>query len=83
VLEVDVQFLKNKFINGYKKDDRVLYVSVYDQKCNQFELNAEIEATWNVYWRAVNASFEEFFLLMMIMLVCETKKKLFGKKIIG
>jgi hypothetical protein len=59
VLEVDVQFLNNEFINGYREGDRVLYVSVYDQKGNQFELNAEIEENWNVHLRAANASFEE------------------------
>jgi hypothetical protein len=59
VLEVDVQFLENEFINGYREGDKVLYVSVYDKKGNQFELNAEIEATWNVHWHSANASFEE------------------------
>lgn len=30
VLEVDVQFLENDFINGYREGDMVLYVSIYD-----------------------------------------------------
>ena len=62
VLEVDVQFLENEFINGYREGDRILYVSVYDKKkSNQFELNAEVEATWNAHWHATDASFEEKF----------------------
>ena len=30
VLEVDVQFLENELINGYRECDRIFYVSVYD-----------------------------------------------------
>ena len=45
VLEVDVQLLESEFINGYIEGERVLYVSIYDKKGNQSELNVEIEAT--------------------------------------
>ena len=30
VLEVDMQFLENEFMNDYKTCDMVIYVSIYD-----------------------------------------------------
>ena len=40
-----MQLLESEFINGYIEGERVLYVSIYDKKGNQSELNVEIEAT--------------------------------------
>ena len=82
VLEVDVQLLESEFINGYREGDRILYVSVYDQKGNQSELNAEIEATWNVHWRATNASFEKKLNVDDDYVSLQNKMFLFGRVII-
>ena len=30
ILEVDVQLLENEFVNGYREDNKILYVSVVD-----------------------------------------------------
>ena len=38
---------------------KVLYVSIVDNTCHQFELHVEIESTWSVYWCAANAFIEE------------------------
>ncbi|HYP43009.1 MAG TPA: hypothetical protein VEQ18_03215 [Candidatus Nitrosocosmicus sp.] len=32
VSEVEIQKLEKEFVHGYRKGDRVLYVSVYDYK---------------------------------------------------
>ena len=32
ILEVDVELLKNKYVNGYCADDQVLYVFIVDKK---------------------------------------------------
>ena len=32
ILEFDVQLLENEFLNGYREDDRVLYVSILNDR---------------------------------------------------
>ena len=31
ILEVDVKFLENKFVNGYREGGRILYMFPYDK----------------------------------------------------
>lgn len=38
ILKIDVQLLKNKFVNGYRKGGRVLYVSSYDKNGNIMDI---------------------------------------------
>ena len=56
VLEVDVQLLKNEFVNGYQEGDRVLYVSPYDKDGNLAYIKKS--ETWGEYWWSCNDKFE-------------------------
>lgn len=49
--------LENKFVNGYKEDDRVLCVSPY----NKHEKSMDIIDfdNWDEPWQSCNDSFEE------------------------
>ena len=38
ILEIDVQLLKNEFVNGYREGGRVLYVSSYDKNGNTMDI---------------------------------------------
>lgn len=38
ILNVDVQLLENKFVNGYREDDRVLYVSHFYKDGNTMHI---------------------------------------------
>lgn len=50
ILEVDVQLLKNKFINGYCKGNRLLYIYIMDDRGR---IEKAFDATlngWNEHW---------------------------------
>jgi hypothetical protein len=56
-LEIDVQLLENKFVNGYREGDRLLYVSPYDKDGNTIDIRDK--DTWEQHWQSSNKSFEE------------------------
>lgn len=58
ILEVDVQLLKNEFVNGYRKADRVLYV--FHMKKGS-TMNVQIAKTLGEHWQSSNKLFEEIF----------------------
>lgn len=43
ILEEDVRLLDNEFINGFGEGDRVLYVSLTDNKDNQSDITNELK----------------------------------------
>ena len=46
ILKVDVELLKNKFIYGYREDDRVLYISIM----NDTERKKEVSQRSSICW---------------------------------
>lgn len=56
ILEVDVQLLKNEFVNGYREGNKVLYISLYDN--NGVLKNIYNAETWGEYWQSCNESFK-------------------------
>jgi hypothetical protein len=57
ILAIDVQLLENEFVNGYRKGDRVLYVSSYDKDGNTMDIRDE--DTWREHWQSSNKLFEK------------------------
>ncbi len=50
--EVDVQRLENEFVTGYCDGDRVLYVLIYNNKDEIFNVTEDIISGWSLLWRA-------------------------------
>ena len=47
ILEGDVQLLENKFSNGYREGDRVLYVSIAKNDSSRLDVTDETISSWN------------------------------------
>ena len=56
--EVDVQRLENKFVTGYRDGDRVLYVSIYNNKAESLDVTSDIIDSWSSLWQSANDRFE-------------------------
>lgn len=59
ILEIDLEFLKNEFINVYMKGDRILYISPYDKDGKTIDIRDT--DTWREHWQLFKKSFEEIF----------------------
>ena len=56
--EVDVQRLKNEFVTGYRDGDRVLYVSIYNDKAETLDVTSDMFDSWSGLWQSANDRFE-------------------------
>ena len=56
--EVDVQCLENKFVNGYRDGDRVLYVALYNNRKDSLDISHDIMASWDDHWKAASNHFD-------------------------
>ena len=59
VIEGDVQRLENKFVNGYREGDRMLYVSPYNNFDRFLDISNAIKDSWRNLWKVSNEGFEE------------------------
>jgi len=59
ILVINVQLLKNEFVNVYREGDKILYVSSYDKDRNTMDIRDE--NAWGEHWQYSNKSFEEIF----------------------
>jgi len=59
VLQTDVARLQSEFVHGYREGDRVMYVSITNDKGLSQRITEEISSSWNAHWIAENAHFEE------------------------
>ena len=55
---VDVQRFENEFIIGYHDCDRVLYVSIYNDKVESLDVSSDIFDLWSGLWWSANDRFE-------------------------
>ena len=56
--EVDVQRLENEFVTGYRDGDRVLYVSIYNNKEETFDVTSDMFNSWSGLWQSANDHFD-------------------------
>ena len=59
ILEFDVQLLENEFLSGYKKDDRVLYVSIVNDCGESLCVTEDKLRFCDPIWQQVNDVFEQ------------------------
>ena len=60
IVDFDVEMLTNEFVKGYRKGDRVLYVSPFNISDNDLEVR-EYDDIWsNPLRKASNYEFEEY-----------------------
>jgi len=59
VLQTDVARLQSEFVHGYREGDRVMYVSITNDKGLIQRVIEEISSSWDVHWIAENELFEE------------------------
>ena len=45
--KVDVQQLENEFVTSYRDNDRVLYVSIYNDKAKSLDVSSDIFDLWS------------------------------------
>ena len=56
--EVDMQRLENEFVTGYRDDDWVLYVSIYNDKAETLDVTSDMFDSWSGLWQFANDRFE-------------------------
>ena len=56
--EVDVQRLENEFVTSYRDGDRVLYVSIYNDKVETLDITSDMFDSWSDLWQSANDRFE-------------------------
>ena len=59
--EVDVQRLENEFVTGYCDGERVLYVSIYNDKAETLDIMSDMFDSWSSLWQSTNNRFEASF----------------------
>jgi hypothetical protein len=50
ILEFDVQLLENEFLNGYREGDRVLYVSIVNDRGKNLCVTKDKMRSWDPIW---------------------------------
>ena len=55
--EVDVQRLENEFVTGYRDGDRVLYVSIYNDRAETLDVTSDMYDSWSGLWQSANDRF--------------------------
>ena len=55
--EVDVQWLENEFVMGYRDGDRVLYVSIYNDRAETLDVTSDMYDSWSSLWQSANDRF--------------------------
>ena len=55
--EVDVQRLENEFVTGYCDGDRVLYVSIYNDRAETLDVTSNMYDSWSGFWQSANDRF--------------------------
>ena len=53
-----MQRLENEFVTGYRDSDRVLYVSIYNDKAETLDVTSDMFDFWSGLWQSANDSFE-------------------------
>ena len=56
--EVDVQRIENEFVNGYRDGDRILYITLYNNHKDSFEVSDDIMTSWDDHWKAASNRFD-------------------------
>jgi hypothetical protein len=51
ILEFDVQLLENEFLNGYREGDRVLYVSIFNDRGDNLCVTEDKVNSWDPIWQ--------------------------------
>ena len=60
ILSSDLASLKDEFVHGYRDGAAVFYLSITNEGGQIEKVTNEDLASWDPYWHAVNARFEEF-----------------------
>ena len=55
--EVDVQRLENEFVTGYRDGNRVLYVSIYNDKVETLDVTSDMYDSLSGLWQSANDRF--------------------------
>ena len=55
--EVDVQWLENEFVTGYRDGNRVLYVSIYNDRAETLDVTSDLYDSWSSLWQSANDRF--------------------------
>ena len=61
IIKFVVQLLKNEFFNGYREGDRVLYVSIFNDRGESLCVTEDKVNSWDPIWQHVNDVFEKSF----------------------
>ena len=56
--EVDVQQLENEFVTSYRDGNRVLYVSIYNDKAETLDVTSNMFDSWSGLWQSAKDRFE-------------------------
>jgi hypothetical protein len=56
--EVDVARLQNEFVMGYRDGDRAMYVSLYNNLDEVFNVSDDIRASWSSLWQECSDEFD-------------------------
>ena len=56
-----MQRLENEFVTVYHDGDRVLYISMYNDKAESLDVSNDISDMWSGLWRSANDHFEANF----------------------
>ena len=52
-----MQRLENEFVTGYRDGDRVLYVSIYNNRAETLDVTSDMYDSWNGLWQSANDHF--------------------------
>ncbi len=66
ILEFDVQLLENEFLNGYREGDRVLYVSIVNDRGESLCVTEDKLSSWVQYGNKRTMFLRSRFLKMRI-----------------
>ena len=55
--KVDVQRLENEFVTGYRDGDRVMYVSIYNDKAETLDVTSDMYDSWSSLWQSASDRF--------------------------
>ena len=58
ISEVDVAWLQNEFVMGYRDGDRAMYVSPYNNLDEVLHVSDDIRTSWSSLWQEANEKFD-------------------------
>ena len=82
IFEGDVQLLEIEFSDGYRKGERVLYVSVTKNDGSSLYVTDETVSSWDQHWQRANQWLRRNWIRTNICINLRAKCFMFGRVII-